>query len=78
MEEQSMSVTSNDDADSRLLPADAPQPQHAAGEVRGYLLFWRPGVFASEPPPGTTDPYGPPMPGGDDDGNPRDIGRVRI
>lgn len=62
-----MSTNSNDETDSRVNPAeDAHQLPAVEAEVRGYLVRWHPRVFAAEPPPGTTDPYGPPMPGDDD------------
>jgi hypothetical protein len=61
-----MSTNSNHETDSRVLPADvAHQTPAAEADVQGYLIPWHPRIFASEPPPGTTDPYGPPMPGRD-------------
>jgi hypothetical protein len=63
---QTVSVTSDDRQDHSTAPAENVQnPPATAGEVQGYS-FGLPGpLSAAEPPPGTTDPYGPPVPGRD-------------
>ncbi len=61
-----MSVNSNHENDRSADPAENVQaPRAAEAEVEGYLALWNAPIFAAEPPPGTTDPYGPPMPGRD-------------
>jgi len=63
---QTVLVDGNYEKDHSADPAENMQhPPATAAEVQGYALGL-PGPFsAPEPPPGTTDPYGPPMPGRD-------------
>lgn len=61
-----MSSDSNHEAERRDLPAvNAENAESTETDVQGYLLPWSGPFSAPEPPPGTTDPYGPPMPGRD-------------